>query len=122
MSSNFRKLQRRTDFESGGPGFESLPARQYINVLGLMDQFAPVQGNIWGNSRRKKPHDVLKPEWTPKQHPGQQIADFAEWAMRNLVALYRLTMPAIVDIVGSVLALVLDRQHVRVRRDSRPAS
>ncbi|MGA8003864.1 MAG: DUF4118 domain-containing protein [Pseudolabrys sp.] len=29
---------------------------------------------------------------------------------------------ALVDIVGSVLALVLDRQHVRVRRDARPAS
>ena len=28
---------------------------------------------------------------------------------------------ALVDIVGSVLALVLDRQHVRVRRDARPA-
>ena len=28
---------------------------------------------------------------------------------------------ALVDIVGSVLALVLDRQHVRVRRDPRPA-
>ena len=29
---------------------------------------------------------------------------------------------ALVDIVGSILALVLDRQHVRVRRDARPAS
>ena len=29
---------------------------------------------------------------------------------------------ALVDIVASVLALVLDRQHVRVRRDARPAS
>ncbi|MGB9394715.1 MAG: DUF4118 domain-containing protein [Pseudolabrys sp.] len=29
---------------------------------------------------------------------------------------------ALVDIVGSFLALVLDRQHVRVRRDARPAS
>jgi K+-sensing histidine kinase KdpD len=29
---------------------------------------------------------------------------------------------AIVNIVGSVLALVLDRQHARVRRDARPAS
>ena len=29
---------------------------------------------------------------------------------------------ALVDIVGSVLALVLDRQHVRVRRDARSAS
>ena len=29
---------------------------------------------------------------------------------------------ALVDIVGSVLALVLDRQHARVRRDARPAS
>ena len=28
----------------------------------------------------------------------------------------------LVDIVGSVLALVLDRQHARVRRDARPAS
>jgi K+-sensing histidine kinase KdpD len=28
---------------------------------------------------------------------------------------------ALVDIVGSVLALVLDHQHVRVRRDARPA-
>ena len=28
---------------------------------------------------------------------------------------------ALVDIVGSVLAMVLDRQHVRVRRDARPA-
>jgi K+-sensing histidine kinase KdpD len=28
---------------------------------------------------------------------------------------------ALVDIVGSVLALVLDRQHARVRRDARPA-
>ena len=28
---------------------------------------------------------------------------------------------ALVDIVGSVLALVLDRHHVRVRRDARPA-
>ena len=28
---------------------------------------------------------------------------------------------ALVDIVGSVLALVLDRQHVRVRRDARSA-
>ena len=29
---------------------------------------------------------------------------------------------ALVDIVRSVLALVLDRQHVRIRRDARPAS
>jgi K+-sensing histidine kinase KdpD len=29
---------------------------------------------------------------------------------------------ALVNIVGSVLALVLDRQHARVRRDARPAS
>ena len=29
---------------------------------------------------------------------------------------------ALLDIVGSVLALVLDRQHVRVKRDARPAS
>ena len=29
---------------------------------------------------------------------------------------------AIVNIVGSVLALVLERQHARVRRDARPAS
>jgi K+-sensing histidine kinase KdpD len=29
---------------------------------------------------------------------------------------------ALVDIVASVLALVLDRQHVRVKRDARPAS
>jgi K+-sensing histidine kinase KdpD len=29
---------------------------------------------------------------------------------------------ALVDIVGSILALALDRQHVRVRRDARPAS
>ena len=29
---------------------------------------------------------------------------------------------ALVDVVGSVLALALDRQHVRVRRDARPAS
>jgi K+-sensing histidine kinase KdpD len=29
---------------------------------------------------------------------------------------------ALVNIVGSVLALVLDRQHTRVRRDARPAS
>jgi hypothetical protein len=28
----------------------------------------------------------------------------------------------LVNIVGSVLALVLDRQHARVRRDARPAS
>jgi hypothetical protein len=29
---------------------------------------------------------------------------------------------ALVNIVGSVLALVLDRQHARVRRDARPES
>jgi K+-sensing histidine kinase KdpD len=32
------------------------------------------------------------------------------------------TPDALVDIVRSILALVLDRQHVRVRRDARPAS
>ena len=32
------------------------------------------------------------------------------------------TRDALVDIVRSILALVLDRQHVRVRRDARPAS
>ena len=29
---------------------------------------------------------------------------------------------ALVNVVGSVLALVLDRQHSRVRREARPAS
>ena len=33
-----------------------------------------------------------------------------------------LTPDALINIVGSVLALVLDRQHARVRRDARPAS
>jgi hypothetical protein len=32
------------------------------------------------------------------------------------------TPDALVDIVRSILALVLDRHHVRVRRDARPAS
>ena len=32
------------------------------------------------------------------------------------------TPDALVDIVRSILALVLDRQHVRVKRDARPAS